>query len=83
MRKWQKRIEKQHLDAKTLKRVLAKEKGKDKGGRPWRFVRLERELLRVYSFKIRNTAPEKEREAAMQALEEAQVWLREAGRDDN
>ena len=81
--KWRKRIEKEHLDAKTLKRALAKEKGKDKGGRPRRFVHLEEELLRVYSFKIRNTAPEKERRAAMQALEQAQEWLRETGRDDN
>ena len=56
--KWKRRIHEEHLDTKALRKTLAKEKTKDRGGRPRKFVSIEKdgEILRGYAFQIRRNA---------------------------
>jgi ParB/RepB/Spo0J family partition protein len=69
---WRTRIRNEKLDARTLARLLAKEKGKIRGaGRPKVYMRREGNAVRMYPFTIGKDSPKAEREAVVRLLQGA------------
>ena len=81
--KWRKRIEEGHLGARSLRKMLIKEKGKHAGGRRRRFVHIEGSVLRGYPFWLGKNATTEERKEATQALTQALEWLTKPDAHEN
>jgi ParB/RepB/Spo0J family partition protein len=74
---WKRRIESERLNAKTLRRLLAKTRGKKAVGRPKAYMRREGSQVRMYAFSIGRDAPRDEREKVIRLLQEAIDLLQE------
>lgn len=69
--KWRKRILAEGLNAKSLRALLMRERGKRPGGRPKTYMRRVGSRVRMYAFTIGKDAPKAEREKVVQLLQEA------------
>ena len=75
--KWRRRIEKENLDAKSLKKVLIQDRGGKPRGRPKSYFRSEKGRVRLYGFTVSLNAPQKEKDQAIEALAKVIDLLRE------
>lgn len=73
--KWKDRIRNEGIDARTLVRLLSKEKGKKQLGRPRTYMRHVGNVLRVYSFTIGADASKDERDRVVRLLRDAVEFL--------
>jgi ParB/RepB/Spo0J family partition protein len=68
---WRKRIESERLDAKALRRILARAAGKKPLGRPKAYMQRQGNRVRMYAFSIGRESPRDEREKVIRLLQDA------------
>ena len=80
---WKRRIQKDGLDTRSLRKLLREDRGGRLRGRPKTYFKREKSGIRLYACKVSFNAPRAERERVARALEEVVGLLRKGAQDSS